>query len=177
MAHEFKAMKGCLKEWKEIMKWGVIEGNAEIKAQLPSPLFEEKVAKRVKIDVEDNDIEVEFRNVGAFLVVDDVKFSKQKVERLGFEAYVTVFRMNDGKVMFLAMVNNNLTNGKIHGIFSNRVGRKVKKKKKKIKMGVFEKKKTLQSFSGWCSKKAKLGLNKDQIIIIAIIMILLLLYH
>lgn len=155
MAHEFKAMKGCLKEWKEIMKWGVIEGNAEIKAQLPSPLFEEKVAKRVKIDVEDNDIEVEFRNVGAFLVVDDVKFSKQKVERLGFEAYVTVFRMNDGKVMFLAMVNNNLTNGKIHGIFSNRVGRKVKKKKKKIKMGVFKKKKDFPIFLRVVFKEGK----------------------
>lgn len=51
MANKFKAMKRCLKEWKEVVKREVIkEEDNKIEAQPPWPMSEEKVVKKMVID-------------------------------------------------------------------------------------------------------------------------------
>lgn len=126
-----------LKEQKEIVKWEVIQAeDNEIRAWFSSLLFEEKVVKRAMIDKEDDKIEVDFGIPGAFMEVDDVEFDKKRVVRLGFEAHAMVLKTNNARMVFLTMVNkkltfltsnDNWTNGKIGGIFSNQVERNVKK--------------------------------------------------
>lgn len=68
-------------------------------------MSQEEVVKKAMIDEEDDEIEARFEVLGAFSTVDDVEFSKKKVVRLQFEAYMTVLKMNDAKMMFLAMVH------------------------------------------------------------------------
>lgn len=68
-------------------------------------MSQEEVVKKAMIDEEDDEIEARFEVLGAFSAADDVEFSKKRVVRLQFEAYMTVLKTNDAKMMFLAMVN------------------------------------------------------------------------
>lgn len=63
---------------------------------------DEEVIKRMVTDNKENEIKVGF---GVFMV-DRVEFGEKTVARLGFEAYVTVLKTNDARVVFLAMTNN-----------------------------------------------------------------------
>lgn len=97
---------------------------------LPLPLSEEEVIKREVIENEDNDIKIESGVLGAFLTMEDIISSEEKVTRLGFEEYVIGLRAYDVEVTFPMMVdimgvtfpptNNNWSNGKISKIFQIR---------------------------------------------------------
>lgn len=80
-------MKGCVKELKELLlsslstkeymeNEDIKEEDNKIKAQLPSLLFKEEVIKRAIIDKEDDEIEIGFRVLGIFSVVNDVELGK-----------------------------------------------------------------------------------------------------
>lgn len=52
---------------------------------------------------------VVFDVLGAFLVVEDVRFDEERVARLGSRAYKTGLRANGARAAFLTMMNNTKT--------------------------------------------------------------------